>query len=195
MTWNRVTLTDGAVPASATAVVYNPSQGANGTFYAFIRRHGLYSSTDGQNFTRMTTQPTGGLASGLCPAGSNASSCLIYRGEFAVVPGRNEMYVWVVDVQPDANGNPAPVDEGIWRSLNGGATWNPILDNGITNTGDDAFGPGNSGCGVEQGWYNLELAAIPNGAGTDILRGCGQSLQVHDCLRGHDLHAGRLGRI
>ena len=37
--------------------------------------------------------------SGLCelPAASNASSCLIYRGEFAVVPGRNEMYVWVVD--------------------------------------------------------------------------------------------------
>src|ERR1700675_3842040 len=41
--WNRVILSDGAVPASATAVIYNQSQGA---FYAFIRRHGLYSSTD-----------------------------------------------------------------------------------------------------------------------------------------------------
>ncbi len=51
VTWNRATLTDGAVPASATAVIYNPRQGTNGTFYAFIRRHGLYSSTDGQNFT------------------------------------------------------------------------------------------------------------------------------------------------
>jgi photosystem II stability/assembly factor-like uncharacterized protein len=89
LTWNRVFLSDNAVPASATAVVYNPSQGASGTFYAFIRRHGLYSSTDGQHFTRLTTQPSAGLASGLCPACSNATSCLIYRGEFAVVPGRN----------------------------------------------------------------------------------------------------------
>jgi hypothetical protein len=162
-TWNRATLTDGAVPASATAVIYNPSQGATGTFYAFIRRHGLYSSTDGQNFTPLTTQPTAGLASGLCPAGSNATTCLIYRGEFAVVPGRNEMYVWVVDVQPDAYGNPTPADEGIWQSLNGGASWTQIPDNGITNCGDSAFGP-NSGCGVAQGWYNLELAAIPSSA-------------------------------
>ena len=41
-TWNRVTLSDGAVAASVTGVVYNPSQGANGTFYAAIRRHGIY---------------------------------------------------------------------------------------------------------------------------------------------------------
>src|ERR1019366_7223503 len=97
------------------------SQGASGTFYAVIRRHGLYSSTDGQHFARLTTQPSAGLASGLCPAGSNATSCLIYRGEFAVVPWRNEMYVWVVDVQPGS----APVDEGIYQSTNGGAKWTP----------------------------------------------------------------------
>jgi hypothetical protein len=176
VTWNRAILSDGAVPASATAVVYNASQ-AGGTFYAFIRRHGLYSSTDGQHFTRLTTQPTAGLASGLCPASSNATSCLIYRGEFAVVPGRNEMYVWVVDVQPDINGNPTPVDEGIYQSTNGGAQWTPIPDNGITNCGDSAFGA-NSGCGVEQGWYNLELAAIPNTAGTDVYAG---AINLYKC--------------
>jgi hypothetical protein len=174
--WNRAILSDGAVPGSATAVAYNPSQ-AGGTFYAFIRRHGLYSSTDGQHFTRLTTQPTAGLGSGLCPAGSNSSGCLIYRGEFAVAPGRNEMYVWVVDVQPDAYGNPAAVDEGIWRSTNGGASWTQIPDNGITNCGDDAFGP-DSGCGVEQGWYNLELAAIPNGTGTDVYAG---AINLYKC--------------
>jgi hypothetical protein len=169
-TWNRVVLSDDAVPASATAVTYNSSQGTTGTFYAFIRRHGLYSSTDGQHFTRLAMQPTAGLASVLCPSGSNASSCLIYRGEFAVVPGRNEIYVWVVDVQPDGNGNPTPVDEGIWQSTTGGLGWTQIPDNGITNCGDDAFGP-NSGCGVEQGWYNLALAAIPDGSGTDVYAG------------------------
>lgn len=177
VTWNAVILSDGAVPASATAVIYNASQGASGTFYAFIRRHGLYSSTDGQHFTRLTTQPTAGLASALCPASSNATTCLIYRGEFAVVTGRNEMYVWVVDVQGDViYGNPAPTDEGIWQSTNGGASWTQVPDNGITNCGDDAFGPNDSGCGVEQGWYNLELAAIPdppppNSTGTDIYAG------------------------
>src|SRR5216683_6303552 len=174
LTWNRAILSDGAVPASATAVIYNQSQGA---FYAFIRRHGLYSSTDGQHFTRLTTQPSAGLASGLCPAGSNASSCLIYRGEFAMVPGRNEMYVWIVDVQPDNNGNPAPIDEGIWRSTNGGTSWTAIPDNGITNCGDSAFGP-DSGCGVEQGYYNLELAAVPNAAGTDLYAG---AINLYKC--------------
>ncbi len=177
--WNRVILSDGAVPASATAVVYNASEATGGTFYAFIRRHGLYSSTDGQHFARLTTQPTAGLASANCPAGSNASSCPIYRGEFAVVPGRNEMYVWVVDVQPDENGDPQAVDEGIWQTLsggmnggtgNGGTSWTQIPDNGITNCGDDAFGP-DSGCGVEQGWYNLALAAIADGGATDVYAG------------------------
>jgi len=175
-TWNRAILTDGSVPASATAVIYNPLQGTNGTFYAFIRRHGLYSSTDGEHFAPVTTLPIAGLAPANCPTASNATTCLIYRGEFAVVPGRNEMYVWVVDVQPDANGNPVPADEGIWQTLNGGSgnggtSWTQIPDNGITNCGDSAFGP-DSGCGVEQGWYNLALAAIPNGAGeTDVYAG------------------------
>ncbi len=183
VTWNRVTLTDGAVPSSATAVIYNPLQGANGTFYAFIRRHGLYSSTDGQNFTPLATQPTAGLTSTNCPVSSNATTCPIYRGEFAVVAGRNEMYVWVVDVQPDANGNPAAVDEGIYRSTNGGANWTQIPDNGITNCGDSAFGPDNSGCGVEQGWYNMELAAIPdppppNSTGTDVYAG---AINLYKC--------------
>ncbi len=189
-TWNRATLTDGSVSASATAVIYNASQGATGTFYAFIRRHGLYSSTDGQNFTPLTTQPTAGLASANCPASSNATTCLIYRGEFAVVPGRNEMYVWVVDVQPDAYGNPTPADEGIWQSTTGGASWTEIPDNGIANCGDSAFGPNigpnsgpNSGCGVEQGWYNLELSAIPdppppNSTGTDVYAG---AINLYKC--------------
>jgi len=169
-TWSRATLADGSVPASATAVIYNAS---NATFYAFIRRHGLYYSTDGETFTRLTTQPSAGLAALNCPFSSNATTCLIYRGEFAVVPGRNEMYVWVVDVQGDGlDGNPVPADEGIWQSLNGGTSWTQIPDNGITNCGDDAFGPGYSGCGVEQGWYNLALSAIPDGAGeTDIYAG------------------------
>src|SRR5258708_11897881 len=148
MTWNRVILSDGAAaPASATAGIYNQNQGA---FYASIRRHGLYSSTDGQHFPRLNTQPGPGRASGLCPAGSNALSCLIYRGEFAVVPGRNGMFVWVVDVQPDNNGNPAAIDQGICRSTNGGTSWTAIPDNGITKSGDSAFWPTSGRAGEQR---------------------------------------------
>jgi hypothetical protein len=178
VTWNRVLLSDNAVPASVSSVVYNPSQGTLGTFYAFIRRHGLYSSTDGQHFTRLALQPTAGLASGSCPATSNSNTCLVYRGEIALVPGRDEMYVWVVDVQFDVSGNPSPVDEGIVRSLNGGTNWVPIPDNGITNCGDNAFGA-DSGCGVEQGFYNLALAAIPSGtSATDLYAG---AINLYKC--------------
>ncbi|MGO9863979.1 MAG: hypothetical protein ACLPLR_10250 [Terriglobales bacterium] len=170
-TWSRASLTDGAVAASATSVIYSPIQGASGTFYASIRRHGIYSSTDGVNFAPLATQPTASLTPANCPPSSNATTCPIYRGEFAVVPGRNEMYVWTVDVQYDSNGNPTPVDDGIWRSLdggtgNGGPNWTLILDNGITNCGDTV-----GGCGVEQGWYNLALAAIQDGSATDVYAG------------------------
>ncbi len=149
--WHRVTLSDNAVAASATGVVYNTTQGA---FYAAIRRHGIYSSTDGQHFTRLATQPTARLTTANCPAASNSGSCPIYRAEFAVTPGRNELYVWVVDVQL------SEVDDGIWRTINGGTAWTQIPDTGITNCGD----PG--GCGVVQGTYDLELAAVVSSTAT-----------------------------
>jgi len=81
--------------ASASAVVYNASAGK---FYAAIRRHGFFSSTDGINWTRLANQPGGTLLSSTsCPENMNSTTCPIYRGEFAVVPGRNEMYVWFMD--------------------------------------------------------------------------------------------------
>ena len=156
--WNRVILSDGAIPASVTGLIYNPIQGA---FYAAVRRHGIYSSVDGQHFARLATQPTAGLASANCPANQNASSCQIYRAEFAVTPGLNEMYVWIVDYQS------GEIDGGIWKTTNGGSSWTAIPDNGITNCGD----PAGNGCGVQQGIYNLELAAVPNGAATDLYAG------------------------
>ena len=170
-TWNRVTLADNAVPSSATDVVYNASQGANGTFYAFIRRHGLYSSSNGVNWTPLATQPYSGINPSACPTGSNSTSCPIYRGQLAVLSaaGRNELYAWVEDQQGTAS-----VDYGIYQSLNGGSSWNLVenpANSGITNCGDNAFGPGHSGCGVQQGFYNLELGAVPNGSGTDLYAG------------------------
>src|SRR5205814_5246758 len=85
-------------------------------------------------------------------------SCLLYRGEFAVVPGHNEMYLWYV--------NGSSVDQGIWKTTTGGSLWTQLNENGITNCGDLL-----GGCGTAQGIYNLELAAVPDGQTTDLYAG------------------------
>ncbi|MGA8430216.1 MAG: hypothetical protein WB729_10375 [Candidatus Sulfotelmatobacter sp.] len=146
---------------SATSVVYNSGAGI---FLAAVRYHGFYSSADGVNWTRLTNQPGGAvLSTTACPAisSSNNFACPIYRAEIAAVPARNEMYAWIISL--DANGN--AVDGGVWQSLNGGGSWTQINDGGITNCGDG------EGCGVEQGYYNLELMAMPDGSATDLYAG------------------------
>src|SRR5207253_4067339 len=133
-------------------------------FYAAIRRHGFFSSTDGINWTRLANQPGGTLLSiTSCPDNMNSTTCPIYRGEFAVVPGRNEMYVWFMDVT--ATGE---VNRAIWQSKDGGNSWTQISTITIDACGD----PGSDGCGVQQGEYNLELAAVPNcSTATDLYPG------------------------
>ncbi len=170
-TWNYDAMVDpgGATDAtSATSVVYNATAGL---FFAAIRYHGFYSSPDGVNWTRLAVQPGGAaLSTTVCPPLSTSSSyaCPIYRGEITVVPGRNEMYVWYISLA--ANGS--PVDEGMWQSLNGGASWTSIPDTTITNCGDI------DGCGVQQGAYNLELLAVPNGVATDLYAG---AINLYKC--------------
>ncbi|MGH9643368.1 MAG: hypothetical protein ACRD3Q_13215, partial [Terriglobales bacterium] len=169
LTWSFQVPKDAGVaisPASVSAsdVVYNA---AAGKFFAAIRYHGVYSSTNGQNWTRLTTQPNApALSTTNCPAQipNGGSSCPIYRGQLAVVPGRNEMYFWFVSIASDGA---TVVDEGVWRSTNGGSSWTQINESGIANCSD----PGNIGCGVDQGYYNLEIAAVPDGQATDLYAG------------------------
>jgi large repetitive protein len=125
--WNYATVKDAGLtidPSSATSVVYNAT---SRQFFAAIQWHGIYSSTDGATWDRLNSQP-GGLSPVSCPAAPTTSTCLLYRGEFAVVPGRNEMYFWYVD------GNNS--DRLIWQTKNGGSSWTQINDDGITNCGD-----------------------------------------------------------
>ena len=165
VTWNLANISDAGVkisPSSITSVTYNA---AAARFYAAVRFHGFYSSSDGIKWTRLTLQPGAGVSSSTCPAQSvQPSVCPIYRGEIAVVPnrsgpaGKGEMYLWFVD----ANDN----DQGIWKSVDGGSSWSQINDSAIANCGD-ALG----GCGTEQGTFNLALAAVPNGTATDLYAG------------------------
>ena len=165
--WSYATVQDAGVtidPGSATSVVYNK---AAGMFYAAMRYHGIYSSTDAIHWTRLANQP-GGLTSALCPS-VHSANCPIYRAELAVVPGRNEMYTWVVGLDSSQN----EIDQGIWTSTNGGASWTQIPDTGITNCETT-----NNGCGVKQGSYNLEVAAVPNATGTDLYAG---TINLYKC--------------
>ncbi|MGA9352490.1 MAG: hypothetical protein WBV46_02290 [Terriglobales bacterium] len=149
---------------SATDVVYNA---VAGQFFAAIRYHGVYSSTNGQIWTRLANQPNAAaLSTGNCPPTipGGGGACPIYRGQLAVVPGRNEMYFWFVSIASDGV---TVVDEGIWRSVNGGSSWTQINEAGIASCGD----PGENGCGVEDGYYNLEIAAMPDGQATDVYAG------------------------
>jgi hypothetical protein len=179
-TWTYNALVDagGATDAtSATSIAYNLSAGQ---FFAAVRYHGFYSSPDGTNWTRLAVQPGGALLStAACPpqAISNNYACPIYRAEITVVPGRNEMYVWIISLSSTGS----PVDGGIWQSVDGGASWVAISDTAITNCGDF------EGCGVQQGSYNLELLAVPSGAATDLYAGavnlykCGITAQNPTC--------------
>jgi hypothetical protein len=166
--WTFANVNDGGVataPGSATSVAFNAG---TGQFFAALRYHGFYSSSDGngQTWTRMAVQPGPGLSAGACPANPSSSSCPIYRAEFAVVPGRNEMYVWYVDAND--------FDQGIYKTTDGGNSWTQIDDAGIINCGDQF------GCGTEQGIYDLELAAVPNGNSgvTDLYAG---AINLYKC--------------
>ncbi len=163
--WHLSTIQDNGspiAPDSARGMVYNP---AANRFYAAVRRHGFYSSSDGVTWSRLASQPgAGALASSNCPATPAAATCPIVRGELAVVPGRNEMYAWFTDF--DSAADPPDIDQGIWLSKDGGAHWTAINTAGI-----DACGDVVGGCGTEQGEYNMALGAVPNGTATDLYAG------------------------
>ncbi|MFI5113159.1 MAG: hypothetical protein ACHP9S_10055, partial [Terriglobales bacterium] len=161
VTWTRATVSDGTTspdPGSANAVIYNAQQHK---FYANLRYHGVYSSVDGASWTRLGNQPAN-ITLTNCPS-TASSGCPLYRAEMALVPGRDEMYVWIY--------NSSENDIGIYQTKDGGQTaWTQISTTGIDTCGD---GAGN-GCGNDstgQGTYNIALAAVPNGGATDLYAG------------------------
>jgi hypothetical protein len=167
-TWNYATIQDAGTtiaPESVTSVVYNA---VAGEFFAAVRNHGFYSSADGVLWSRLPNQPGVALSSSVCPTTPTSGGCPLYRGEISVVPGRNEMYVWFISL--DSAGD--QVDQGIWATSDGGNTWTSISSNGIVNCGDQ------EGCGDGDGAYNLALAAVPDGAGTDLYAG---SVNLYKC--------------
>ena len=119
VTWTRATVSDGAAspdPGSANAVIYNAQQQK---FYANLRYHGFYSSADGATWTRLANQPAN-ITLTNCPSSNSGSGCPLYRAEMAIVPGRDEMYVWIY--------NSSENDIGIFQTKDGGQTLDADFD-------------------------------------------------------------------
>jgi len=194
--WSLATITDGAgadvqgpnvlfaLPDgnAATSVVWNP---VRQLFVAAVRYHGYYQSVDGIIWTRMAVQPGSGLTAQFCPANTGTAGsqgCPIFRGALAVNPQTGDTFAWTVDI--------ANQDQGIWQdkcAVSGGCA-NPTLWTAAqaqqwgtvaleTNT---ALGPAT----IENGDYNLTLAAVPAGIGqqygTMLLAGANDLWKI-DC--------------
>jgi large repetitive protein len=138
--WTLATVTDsGGAWGSVTDVVWNASASK---FFAAMKNRGYYSSSDGITWARLATQPVT-ITSGGCPA--SATGILV--GRLTVKPGANEVYAWTV-------GCDGVTDRSIARSTDGGSTWAALSLSGISSGG--------------QGFYDLYVAAVPNGSNTDL---------------------------
>lgn len=150
---------------AATAVIWNP---VRQRFYAAIRHHGYYESSDGITWSRLAQQPGANLTLSLCPtnaATAASSACPIYRGALAVQPVTGDIFALTVD-QYDR-------DQGLWQdacNASGGrcASGTVQFATRITDTAfDSTFGDGT----IPEGTYNLSLAAVPSQQDTLLFAG------------------------
>lgn len=175
VTWQMATLMDGSQIVqsattnyaatspgnAATSVIWNPIRQR---FYAAVRFHGYYESTNGQTWTRLATQPGINLTTATCPANPGlpgSQSCPIYRGALAVQTTTGDLFAFTVDLNR--------MDQGIWQDMcnrtdNTCATqvqWAKQWNTTALET-DGA---------IVQGDYNLALAAVPSGNDTLLFAG------------------------
>jgi hypothetical protein len=180
-TWNLGTITDGsgvdvqgpndafAAPDgnAATSVAWNP---VRQLFVAAVRFHGYYQSTDGITWTRMAAQPGSGLTAFFCPTnpgGTGSIDCPIFRGTLAVNPLTGDTFAWTVDAYYQ--------DRGLWQDQCA-KSGNACVSQSIAfakrwNTAALETSTINGAATIENGDYNLALAAVPSGQDTLLLAG------------------------
>lgn len=170
-TWQMGTISDGGQvvqsPQSnfsgyegnaATSVVWNP---VRQRFYAAVRYHGYYESTDGIHWTRLANQPGVNLTTTNCPVNANnpgSPACPIFRGALAVQAVTGDLFALTVDLNN--------LDQGLWQDVcnfNGSncASSTVSFAKQLPSTSLEA-GSGNTT--IPQGDYNLWLAAVPAGS-------------------------------
>ena len=170
--WTVATIMDGTVqmttPASTSQVVYDHF---TQKFYAVLRYHGIYQSSDGATFTRMNVQPFSAWTLTACPTATNAG-CPLVRGNLAVHPSNGTLYVIAVDGSDYSQG--IAYASAAQLLSTSGTTWTSISDTGIlddTTTRE-----------ITQGSYDLWISAIPiSGGGTNLFVG---TRDIYRCTLG-----------
>ena len=180
VTWTMGTISDGSITVltpmasglnaggvAATSVVWNP---VRQRFYAAIRYHGYYESTDGMSWTRMAHQPGTGLTTVACPAivqGTTSVSCPIFRGTLAVQPVSGDLFA----VTTDRNN----VDQGLWQDVcaaTGSGCASATVSFG-TQLASGALETSSANKVIPQADYSLSLAAQPVHGDTMLYVGTG----------------------
>jgi hypothetical protein len=170
VTWQMATIMDGSqivqtpLPSgrdlggrAATAVVWNP---VRQRFFAAIRYHGYYESSDGVTWTRLVHQPGTGLTMTACPTApgtTGSASCPMFRGALAVQAATGDLFAVTVDSNN--------VDQGLWQdvcALSGTSCSNTTVSFG-NQLPSSPLETGNGSAVIPQADYNLALAATPAG--------------------------------
>lgn len=157
----------GADGNAVTSVVWNPIRKM---FFAAVRFHGYYQSSDGVTWTRMSSQPGTRMTSKLCPANTGttgSTGCPIYRGTLAVNPTTGDTFAWSVDS--------GSLDQGLWQdscSLTSGSCSSSTVSfsTEISTTALESSLSGGTN-GIVDGLYTLALAAVPYLQDTILLAG------------------------
>jgi hypothetical protein len=175
-TWLLSTITDGpgqviqtaSIPFAgqgnaATSVVWNPMRQS---FYAAVRFHGYYGSSDGITWTRLANQPGVELTTTECPTNPNSvgsEGCPIFRGALAVQPGTGDTFALSVDIYN--------FDQGLWQDVC--ATIAGSCSSATVSFGqqlpatalEDGMGA------IDNGDYSLWIGAVPSGGDTLLFAG------------------------
>lgn len=181
-TWTMASLFDGSTPFQVPSTNFNSYEGNAATsvvwdakrqrFYAAVRYHGYYESTDGRVWTRLANQPGSALTTANCPARpatTGAQSCPVFRGALAVQPETGDLFALTVDL----NNN----DVGLYQDVcawngsscaNNMVQWAKRWDTAALETSST----------IPQGDYNLVLAALPSASDTLLFVG---TTEIYRC--------------
>ncbi|MDW5265756.1 MULTISPECIES: choice-of-anchor D domain-containing protein [Acidobacteriaceae] len=177
-TWQMSVLMDGSQIVQRP-LPNNPEQGGNAAtsvvwnsirqrFYAAVRYHGYYESTDGVTWTRLAQQPGSGLTTAACPTNPDSTgnpSCPIFRGALAVQPNSGDTFALTVDSNN--------LDQGLWQDVCGLSGTN-CTSNDLTfakRLPSTPLETVNASTVIPQADYNLALAAVPSGSDTVLYAG------------------------
>jgi hypothetical protein len=153
---------------SVTSAVWNP---VRHRFYAAVRFHGYYESTDGITWTRLANQPGPGLTTLSCPTNPGSTgqtTCPIFRGVLAVQPLTGDMFALTTDLNN--------LDQGLFHDVCS-TTGLPVTSCASstvafgTQINSGALENGNGDTTIALADYNLTLAAVPSQQDTILFAG------------------------